>query len=191
MVLVEPGADNPLRLTADGKAVHASELARGAPVPPVKTSNPLRESDVPPAAMSQMKRGARQAAADANPGSPRKLPPDAQRMRAWALARWQHAAAGANPVGIEEIVALQAERLKTDHLLGDLPLVVLTRGLPDETGPDARAQEEEHRKDHEAIATTSRRGELHIAAKSGHHVQLDEPELVIAASRRVVSAAHQ
>ena len=191
IVLVEAGADNPLRLTADGKAVHASELARGTPVPPLKTSTPLRESDVPPAAMSQMKRAVQQAATDANPGSRRRLPPDAQRMRAWALARWQHAAAGANPVEIEEILALRAERLKTDHVLGDLPLVVLTRGLPDETGPDARAQEEEHRKDHEAIATMSRRGELQIAAKSGHHIQLDEPELVIAAIGRVVSAAHK
>ena len=34
---VEAGAENPLR-GADGKVTHASELAKGQPTPPVKTS---------------------------------------------------------------------------------------------------------------------------------------------------------
>jgi hypothetical protein len=67
--------------------------------------------------------------------------------------------------------------------------VVLTRGLAEETGPNAQAMEEEHRQDHAMIAALSRRGELRIAARSGHHVQLDEPELVITTIRRVVDAA--
>jgi pimeloyl-ACP methyl ester carboxylesterase len=191
MVLVEAGADNPLRMLGDGRVVHASDLATGRPVPPVKTANPLRESDIPAAALSQMKAGANEAAAHANPGSRSKLPPEAQRMRAWALSRWQHAAAAVNPVENEELMGLRAERLKSEHSLGDLPLVVLTRGIAEEDGPDAGTLEEEHRKDHAVLAALSRKGEQVIAKNSGHHIQLDEPELVTATIRRVVAAARR
>jgi pimeloyl-ACP methyl ester carboxylesterase len=57
MVLVEAGADNPWRKLPDGKLVRAAELATGRPIPAVKVSNPLRISDIPPGALSQMKAG--------------------------------------------------------------------------------------------------------------------------------------
>jgi pimeloyl-ACP methyl ester carboxylesterase len=189
MVLVEAGADNPLRMQSDGRVVHASELATGRAIPPVKTSGPLRESDIPPAALARMKAGAAQAAADANPGSRAKLPPEAQRMRTWALGRWQHVVAAVNPFEIEELMALRADRLKSEHQLGAMPLVVLTRGIPEEQGPEAAAREEEHRREHTVLATLSSRGELMVALHSAHHVQLDEPELVVATIQRVVAAA--
>jgi hypothetical protein len=112
-------------------------------------------------------------------------------MRAWALSRWQHAAAAVNPVESEELMGLRTERLKSEHPLGDLPLVILTRGIAEENGPDAGALEEEHRKDHAVLAALSRKGEQVIAKNSGHHIQLDEPELVIATIRRVVAAARK
>jgi hypothetical protein len=191
MVLVEAGADNPLRMLGDGRVVHASDLAAGRPVPPVKTANPLRETDIPPAALSQMKAGAIEAAAHANPGSRSKLPPEAQRMRTWALSRWQHAAAAVNPVESEELMDLRTERLGSEHPLGDLPLVVLTRGIAEEEGPNARALEEEHKNDQATLAAPSRKGEQIIATNSGHHIQLDEPDLVITTIRRVVAAARK
>jgi pimeloyl-ACP methyl ester carboxylesterase len=81
--------------------------------------------------------------------------------------------------------------LKSEHSLGDLPLVVLTRGIAEEDGPDAGTLEEEHRKDHAVLAALSRKGEQVIAKNSGHHIQLDEPELVTATIRRVVAAARR
>jgi pimeloyl-ACP methyl ester carboxylesterase len=191
LVLIDAGSDNPVRLLGNGRLGHASDLATGAPIPPVRRSGPLRESDVPAAAMSQMKAAAANAARNANPGSRSKLPPDAQRMRTWVLSRWQHAAAGFNPVESDELMALRAARLKSEHALGDLPLVVLTRGLPDEQGPDAQALEEEHRKEQAEIAALSRRGEQVIATQSGHHIQLDEPDLVIETIRRLVATARK
>jgi len=88
-------------------------------------------------------------------------------------------------------MGLRTERLKSEHPLGDLPLVVLTRGIAEEDGPDAVALDEEHRKDHAVLAALSRKGELVIAKHSGHHIQLDEPELVTATIRRVVAAARR
>ena len=189
MVLVEAGADDPLRMTPDGKVVRSSQLATNRPVPPVKTSNPLRESDIPAAALTQMKAGLQSASQHANESPRDKLPADAQRMRTWALGQVGHIAAAVNPFENEELVLLRAERSKTQFPLGDKPLVVITRGLSEETGPDNKANEDEHRKDHAAVATMSRQGKLVVATKSGHHVQLDEPELVVATIKQVVGAS--
>jgi pimeloyl-ACP methyl ester carboxylesterase len=188
MVLVESGADDPWRMTGDGKLARSSELATGQPIPPVKTSDPLRVSDLSPRILEQIKAGVAQVSRDPNGGPRDRLPADAKRMRVWALAHIGHILAGVNPVEHEELAALRAERMKSEHPLGDLPLVVITRGVPDETGPNAAAMEEEHRKDHAMIAALSRRGKLVVAERSGHHVQLEEPELVVSAIREMVAA---
>jgi pimeloyl-ACP methyl ester carboxylesterase len=186
MVLVEAGAIDPWRMTADGKLVRSSELASARPVPAVQTSGPLRVSDIPPAALAQMRAGAASLARNPNEPPRTKLPPDAQRMRAWTLGQLGHIAAGVNPFEHEELAELRAAQANASVLYGDLPLVVITRGLPDESGPNATAMEAEHRKDHAAVAALSRRGRLVVAERSGHHVQLDEPELVVSVIREVV-----
>jgi pimeloyl-ACP methyl ester carboxylesterase len=191
MVLVEAGADNPWRMLPDGKLVRSSDLATGWPIPAVKVSNPLRVSDIPPGALSQMRAGAQEAATHANEPPRDKLPADAQRMRTWTLAQLGHIAAAVNPFENEELAALRAERAKSQHPLGDMPLIVLARGRSEEDGPDGKAFEQEHRRDHAAIAAMSRKGKLVIARNSGHHVQLDEPDLVIKSIREVVEAVRK
>ena len=188
MVLVEAGAGNPWRKLPDGKLVRSSDLATGRPIPAVKLSGPLRVSDIPPDALSQMRAGIAQLVKRPNEPPRNKLPADAQRMRAWALAQLGHIAAGVNPFEHEELAGLRAERAKSEHPLGNMPLIVLTRGIPDEDGPDGKALEEDHRRDHAAVATMSRNGKLVIATRSGHHVQLDEPELVIKSIRDVLES---
>jgi pimeloyl-ACP methyl ester carboxylesterase len=189
MVLVEAGAGNPLRLLPDGKLARSSDLVTGRPIPSVKVSNPLRVSDIPPSAVSQMRVGMPEAVKTANDPPRDKLPTEAQRMRTRALGQLGHVAAAVNPFENEELAGLRAERAKSQYPLGDLPLIVLTRGISEENGPDGKALEAEHRRDHEAIAAMSRQGKLVIAARSGHHVQLDEPELVITSIREVLAAA--
>jgi len=189
MVLVEAGADDPLRLMPDGKLVRSSQLATARAVPPVQTSNPLRVSDIPAAALTQMKAGLQSASQHANEPPRDKLPPDAQRMRTWALGQVGHIAATVNPFENEELAQLRAERSKAQFPLGDLPLVVITRGISEETGPDSKANEDEHRKDHAAVATMSRQGKMIVATHSGHHVQLEEPALVVTTIRQVVTAS--
>jgi pimeloyl-ACP methyl ester carboxylesterase len=191
IVLVEAGADNPWRMSPDGKLARSADLLKGAPIPAVKVSGPLRLSDIPPDALSQMKAGAQKLAQSPNEPPRDKLPPDAQRMRAWALAQVGHVAAAVNPFENEELAGLRAERAKSEHPLGDMPLIVLTRGKSEEEGPDGKAFEAEHRRDHAAMAAMSRNGKLIIAEHSGHHVQIDEPELVIKAIRDALAAARK
>jgi pimeloyl-ACP methyl ester carboxylesterase len=191
MVLIEAGADNPWRMMPDGKLVRSADLATGRPIPAVKVSNPLHVSDIPPGALSQMRAGIQEAVKHANEPPRNKLPADAQRMRTWALAQLGHVAAAVNPFVEEELAGLRAERAKSEHPLGEMPLIVLTRGMSEKDGPDGEAFAAEHRRDHAAQAAMSRKGKLVIAAHSGHHVQLDEPELVIKSIREVLAAVRK
>jgi pimeloyl-ACP methyl ester carboxylesterase len=191
MVLVEAGADDPVRVLSDGVPRHASDLVTGKPIPPVKTAGPLREADLPPGVRAQFEDAARQLGPRANEPPRDKLPADAQRVRTWALSQVKHWAQNNNPVEPEELAVLRTERTKTEFPYGEMPLVVLTRGISDESGPDSKALEAEHRREHTKIATLSRKGELVVAARSGHHVQLDEPELVVTTIRKVHGAVRK
>jgi pimeloyl-ACP methyl ester carboxylesterase len=191
MVLVEAGADNPWRMMPDRKLVRASELATGKPLPALNTSTPLRESEIPPGALSQIKAAAQEAVPHANEPPRDKLPIEAQRMRTWALGQVKHYAAAVNPFEAEELASLRAERAKSEHPLGEMPLIVLTRGISEQSAPDSKTFEEEHKKDHAELAKLSKNGKIIIAAHSGHHVQLDEPELVVQSIREVITAARK
>jgi pimeloyl-ACP methyl ester carboxylesterase len=191
MVLVEAGADNPWRMLPNGNLSRSSDLVKGNPIPAVKVSGPLRVGDIPTDALGRMKAGAKMIAVSPNEPPRDKLPPDAQRMRAWALAQVGHIAASVNPVEHEELAGLRVWLAKSEHPLGDMPLIVLTRGIPEEEGPDGKALEAEHRQGHAAMAATSRNGKLIVATRSGHHVQLDEPELVIKAIRDTLAEARK
>jgi pimeloyl-ACP methyl ester carboxylesterase len=186
IVLVDAGANDPRRYLPNGKLGRSSDLVTGQPIPAVNTATPLRIGDIPPAALAQMTAGLAAARASANDPPRDKLPLEARQMRTWALGQLGHVAAGVNPVENEEIAALRAARDKTPYGLGDLPLVVITRGLADEGGAEAAALEEEHRKDQASMAAMSRRGRQVIAEDSGHHVQIEQPGLVIRAIEEIV-----
>lgn len=193
MVLIDPGSDDPIRVIGNNPPVRSSKLATGKPIPAVQTSNPLHDSDIKGKLRDQIEAGARSLAAHPNDPPRDKLPPDAQRMRAWALGTVKHIVAGVNPweVEAEELAGLRAERAKSEYPYGDMPLVVLTRGLTDDGRPDTTAGAEEHRKEQAPLAKLSRSGRQIIATHSGHHVHLDEPELVIKSIREVVAATRR
>jgi hypothetical protein len=120
-----------------------------------------------------------------------KLPPEARSMRVWSLSQIKHAASNDNPFEVDELAAMLAERKKRENVLGDLPLIVISRGLPDEDGPEAVQREETHRKDQAALVTLSSAGKQTVAAKSGHHVLLDERGVVASAVREIVQIVRQ
>jgi pimeloyl-ACP methyl ester carboxylesterase len=190
MVLVDAQADDYLRLTANGE-VMASTLARGRTIPPVKTSDPLRVSDIPEAALQQIRSAAAWGSARANDSPRDRLPADAQRMRAWATAQVKHSASSNNPFEGDELLALQASRREQAHPLGDIPLIVLTRGNSETTGPMAQQHEERRQREQAELATRSRRGTQTIVPGTGHHIDVERPEAVAAAIMEVVRQARR
>jgi pimeloyl-ACP methyl ester carboxylesterase len=191
LVLVEAGADDPRRMLGDGVLRRSSDLVTGKTIPAAQASNPVREVDLSADVLEQLKQMAQQFGPRANEAPRDKLPADAQKMRSWALRQPKHWTQGNNPFEPEELALLRTERKKTEFPYGSMPLVVLTRGISDASGPDSKAFEEEHRADHAALAKLSRNGQYIIAPRSGHHVQIDEPELVIKAIRNVVDTVRR
>jgi pimeloyl-ACP methyl ester carboxylesterase len=183
LVLLDGGFDDPMRQLASGALVRASTLATSSPIPPIKTSGPLTIAEIPPGALSAIRAGLAEASMTANEPPRNLLPDSAQRMRTWALGRVEHVVAAQNRAENEELAQLRAERLKSEKPLGDLPLVVVVRGVPEEQGPGAAARDAERRKDFEVVAGLSRRGTLIVAEKSAHHIHLQQPELVVAILR--------
>jgi hypothetical protein len=184
VVLVESGAEDPLRII-NGRVTRASELAKGQAVPPVKTSDPLRQSDIPPRIVDLIQSSIRGMGGRFNDPPRDKLPPEARRMREWSLSQIKHAASNDNPFEADELVAMLSDRQKKKNVLGSVPLIVISRGVLDEEGPQAVERENAHRNNQTALTTLSSAGKQIIATKSGHHVPLDEPNVVAAAIRQL------
>ncbi len=97
--------------------------------------------------------------------------------------------------GVKEMKAFNQSAAETAATgsLGDLPLAVLSHDpekLYSELPPDAaRSTNDEWEKMQEELGRLSTRGTQTIARNSGHYIQLDRPELVIDAVRRVVDEA--
>jgi pimeloyl-ACP methyl ester carboxylesterase len=120
-----------------------------------------------------------------------KLPADAQRMRTWSYGQVKMHISNDNPFEADELEILRQERTRTEHVLGDIPLIVLSRGVPEDSSPAGQAGEQEHNSDQAALVALSRIGKRVVAKRSGHHIPLDEPDLVVAAIRDVIAATHR
>lgn len=187
IVLVDGGDDDPERIMPDGSVGRASQLAKGQPVPAIKTSGPLRIEDIPAGALAAMRRGIAATAPQANDPPRDKLPDDARKMRSWALQQIGHVAAGVNPLEVEEIALLRKERIETPQVYGELPIIMITRGRPEaDSTPE---KEEARRAAHKAVASASAKGRWLVAERSGHHVQIEQPDVVSGAIQDVLSAA--
>jgi pimeloyl-ACP methyl ester carboxylesterase len=133
-----------------------------------------------------------------NPPPPRELPtkldppddrlsPELQRDLLWAYRLWlsridmPHSWISAESWR-EEFVALRTLRLAQPHALGDLPLIVLRRGL--RTNDTLNQREAD-------LAALSSVGKLIVAPESDHDIHLWSPDLVVSAIRDVVTAARR
>jgi pimeloyl-ACP methyl ester carboxylesterase len=186
MMLIDAARTDPWRFI-NGSFIQLNTTATGRPVPEVKTSNPLRESDIPAAARAQMEAGARSLVARANE-SREKLPDDAKRMRVWALGTVKHVAAYVNPFEAEELALMIAADKQREFPLGDMPLTVITAG---KVQYDDASLQADHGRTQASFAKLSRNGKQIIARESGHHVHIDEPDLVNGAVRDLLGAIRE
>ena len=191
MVLLDSGHERGVAVLRDGKMVRLIETATGRPIPPVKTSDPLRESDITENIRRQIEAAARQMTLHATEPPYDKLPADARRMRAWAFAQVKHWASNDNPFEGEELAALLKKQTEEKYPLGDMPLLVLSRGTPENPRPEGRAHEDEHNRNQTSLLTLSRASKQVLARHSGHEIMLTEPDLVVSAIRDVVAAARR
>lgn len=187
LVLDESGHERGTQVLRDGRLVRLVETATGRAVPEVRSSGALREAEIPPAARAQIEAAARAMAPRAVDGSYGRLPEDARRMRSWSFGQVKHWASNDNPFEPEELVALLDRWTRAPYPLGDLPVVVLSRGRAE---GDAE-REEAHRRDQAELLLLSRSSRQVIAERSGHGILVEQPELVVAAIREVLAATQR
>ena len=172
MVLVDAGHEDSL-MFINGKMVREWELATGQPVPAPQASDPLRIEQLPAKIREQL-----EAAAAQNAGQPvgpphNKLPSDLQRARAWAMSQIKWFASNNSPFNGDEILALKNARVATQYPLGDMPLIVLSRGIPIDPTTERGVERERERQRLKAdLAALSRVGkQIGASDGTGHHIE--------------------
>jgi pimeloyl-ACP methyl ester carboxylesterase len=191
MVLDDSGYESGVAVMRNGRMVRLVDTAEGTPVPPVKMSDPLRLEDIPASARVQIEAAALQQLPHANDPPRDRLAQEVQRIREWSVGQIKHWASNDNPFEGEELLLLLKAYRQADQPLRDKPLIVVSRGLPDGSGPDQQGIEEEHRRNQLALVGLSRTGRQIIAQKSRHEVLMYEPEIVMDAVREVLSSVRQ
>jgi pimeloyl-ACP methyl ester carboxylesterase len=161
------------------------EGARGAPIPPPREI--LRPEDRPPPP------GPAPAGAEELHAIHAKLPEKAQRYRRWAqtLTAIDDAENSQREWSVEYFARWHAA--PQDGVLGDLPLIVLTRekgGYGDGHGAPPEQLERERREAQAALARLSTRGEQRIVP-AGHQLHLEAPDDVARAIEDVVKAVRR
>ena len=184
MVLVGPTNENG-KLGYRGQFVLMRTLATDRPIPPAHT---FAESPPPKAIGADADSCRARAERTARIVRPYdQLRAQAQRYRVWAL---QHPACGEGQDDLfaEQMAAFYEEWKRNPSPLGDLPLIVVmgTQGR----APPPGLSEAEWRSDSLRLdlSKLSRRGRLVTDSLSGHHVQLDNPTLVVSMIRAILRA---
>ena len=121
-----------------------------------------------------------------------KLPPDAQKLREWAMSlpyskdRYE----GGDTLDIRSnFIDMHKVTAQSKHPLGNISLVVVSKtpaiDNDDDYKPDQLAW---NQKLQTQLASLSTNSQHILASHSGHHIQLDEPDIVAASILRVVDA---
>jgi pimeloyl-ACP methyl ester carboxylesterase len=180
------------QLFLNGKIQRMRELAQGRTIPPIQTAKPAADKALSVEERQELENFLKQIGPPKiNPPFDR-LPLRIQQVRLWALAQPQHYVADNDPYWGEEFAEIYAARKTYEYPLGDTPLIVLTRGKSEYPDTEEGSQLNEDRKRMQLdLLNLSRSSKQIIATTSGHHIQLDDPELVIDAIRQVVDSVQQ
>jgi pimeloyl-ACP methyl ester carboxylesterase len=191
MVLVD-ATDEDTTLMYQGKLVKVRSTAEDRPVPAVQTiksspPKPPTEDDKKQAEFNLQTFGPPKIEAPFD-----KLSPDVQKVRLWAMAHPKLSAA-TDDYWPEELQAIYVDRKTDPTPLGDKPLVVLIAGQVEDRPQDVSAEDwnqlvKQKRQAKLDMANLSRNHAVVIAEHSEHHIQLDEPDLVVTAIRQVAAS---
>jgi pimeloyl-ACP methyl ester carboxylesterase len=192
MVLVDSSHEDQLismtdMKTRQEKIVRWRELSLGRAIPPV-------QSRVSPSTAMGTTQGTIRSSSQLNIEAPYdKLPSNIQQIRLWAMSQPNYTPARFSEFDFlpEELARVFADRSIRTYPLGDMPLIVLTRGVSEYSGTNelTKMQDEDRKQRQADLVNLSSNSEQIIAKNSGHHIQLDDPKLVIDAVRRVIEFA--
>lgn len=120
-----------------------------------------------------------------------KLPSNIQKLQIWAQSQPTYKAASSNEMSWspEDVADMYANRGKPDYSLGNIPLIVISRGDGGYGGlPDSAALESERLRLQGELTHLSTNSKQIIDTKSGHNIHLEDPATVIDAVMQVIHA---
>lgn len=118
-----------------------------------------------------------------------RLPAYDQKLQIWAQSQPVFRKAASNEMNWspEDVADMYANKGKPDYMLGNIPLIILTRGDGGYSGlPDSAALETERIKLQNDLSHLSINSKLIIDKNSGHNIHLEDPALVIDAIKQVI-----
>ena len=201
MVLVDPASDD-TRLVHFDKLMRLREDTTGKPIPPIRTTilpaeKQLSEVERPqtaqmvrvaPPVAPQDQRGVQPIQQGPPPHLGHALPPDIDRLRNWAMQQPGRGIDG-SPFTGQEFAELYEARKAQQHVLGNMPLIVLIARQREEASnlrPDWFVSNEEVNRQDEELASMSVIGRFIYAENSGHNIPTDEPQIVVDAIRTLL-----
>ncbi len=179
-------------LNINGKVQRMRELSQGRTIPPIQKTIPASDKTLAPEDIKKLDEFLKQIGPPKIDPPYDRLPQNIQEVRLWAKAQPQHYEADDDPYWGEEFAEFYASRKAQPYPLGDTPLIVLTRGKREYPDSDAGTILNDDRKRMQRdLLNLSRNSKQIIASTSGHHIQLDDPKLVIDAIRQVLDSAQR
>jgi pimeloyl-ACP methyl ester carboxylesterase len=120
-----------------------------------------------------------------------RLPRGTQKIQIWAQSQpvYQKAVGNEMNWSPEDVADMYANKGKPDYMLGNIPLVVISKGSGDYSGlPDSAALENERLKLQDDLAHLSTNSKHIIDKNSGHNIHLEDPATVINAIKQVINS---
>ncbi len=120
-----------------------------------------------------------------------RLSPEDQKMQVWAQTQFNYykAASGEMDWSPKDVADMYKNKGKPNYMLGNMPLIVLTKGRGNFSGmPDSAALESQRLKLQNDLTRLSTDSKHIVDKNSGHNIHLEDPETVISAIKQVIYA---
>jgi pimeloyl-ACP methyl ester carboxylesterase len=120
-----------------------------------------------------------------------KLSPEDQKMQVWAQTQFNYykAASGEMDWSPEDVADMYKNKGNPNYKLGNMPLIVLTKGQGNFSGtPDSVALENQRLMLQNDLARLSTNSKHIVDKNSGHNIHLEDPAIVINAIKQVIYA---
>ncbi len=120
-----------------------------------------------------------------------RLSPEDQKMQLWAQTQFNYykAASGEMDWSPEDVADMYKNRGKSAYMLGNIPLIVLSKGHGNYSGlPDSVELEKRRLMLQNDLAHLSTNSKHIVDKNSGHNIHLEDPPTVIIAIKQVIHA---
>jgi hypothetical protein len=111
-----------------------------------------------------------------------KLSPQDQKIQIWAQTRFVYFKSASSEMdwSPEDVAEMYNNKGKAAYMLGDIPLIVLSKGYGNYSGLKDSAELEKQRLElQNELSHLSNNGKLIVDKNSGHNIHLEDPTVVI------------